>query len=234
MIEQVKQDYIDNCTAGGFVRKNTKHHSKVLLGMGMLLTIVLVITYSIYQYGANGKFDVWANSYVGLMLLGVEWSIFTFVNFKLVINKIPGIQVKWNVLNGPSEQLHFKDCARTHMETHFIDGTDLKKDKIELYLSYLEDMQVRHKYDGYFEKGLLAALGLTIWGAFVTKLMEAALLDKVFLLALLLCGMGLIVVMLIIFIRSTFGSIYTEVRNLKSYTYSQYRSAILNFYASKL
>lgn len=234
MIELVKQDYTDKCTQGGFVRENTKLKSKLLFGMLMILTIALVIVYSSSQNSMNQNLQFWKSAYALIMLIGLEWLFYTFINFKLVINKIPSVQIKWNRLMGPSESTYFEQCAQTHMETHFMEGVDIRKDKIDLYLSYLDDMQLKHKYDGYFEKGLFAAMGLTVWGAYVTKMMDPLKTENVFLATLFLCGVGLMVALLVIFLRSTFGSLYTEVRNLKSYTYSQYRSAILNFYASKL
>ncbi|MDH8677422.1 hypothetical protein QE109_04645 [Fusibacter bizertensis] len=225
----IKEKFVNECTAQGYIKSRKGSSTMYKRWIGSYILFVFIQLFILVKYNLLSKY--------GVLLAYADIALF-LPTYVFAINsifdnlKIKGFK-KYNLKNTCVRE-YFKKQKEDFLNNIFIKkDKSLNFDKLSFYISWCEEMESSRRFEGLFEKAIIAGLTLPIWNKFVEMYLEetssysSSEFLKFVLILFIITGFVFIVSL---FLKNTIALMYLDYHNTESEEFKGLKRSLKEYF----
>lgn len=228
----IKEQFINECTAQGYIKANKRSSKKYKFWIRFYIIFIVIQVLVLVKFGFFKENWVYFIYFDMMLFLPI---------YVLAINGILAeLEIKdfkrYRIMNKKVGE-YFQVQKEFFMTKLFMSkDKSINYDKLDYYIKWCEEMESSNKFEGLFEKAIIAGLTLPMWNKFVDLYLDeigsysASEFNKFVLILLIF---AVIVFFTSLILKNSIAVMYLEYHNSDSEEYKNFKRALRDYYGKK-
>lgn len=229
-----KNKFINECTIEGYIKANRWKNKKYVITTVAYISFLVLLFVTLFVSEIKLSSNIWWFVVYGTMISYIPYMIYTS---NTVLRGIKDKKIKFSKfqIGSASVREYFKEKKQIVLDSIFKSKNgEINFDMIDFYLEWSKENEEKNKYDGLFEKALLAGLFLPIWSKSVDVIFEAINQESqmgIQQYLLLILGITILIASLIMILKNSIATFYLDWHNSERKEFQIFRNSLLEYKA---
>ena len=227
----IKEQFVNECTVQGYIKSKKSSNKMYKRWIRSYIFLIFIQLFIVVKYNLLSKY--------GVILAYADIALF-FPTYVFAINSIfDDLEIKgFNKysLKNTCVREYFKNQKESFLNKLFVKkDKSIDFDKLDFYISWCEEMESSRKFEGLFEKAIIAGLTLPIWNKFVDLYLEETssyssneFLNFVLIL-FIITGFVFIVSLIL---KNTIALMYLDYHNSESEEFKGFKRSLKEYFGN--